>query len=57
MRVGVAKEIKKHEYRVGLTPANAKAYISAGHQVVIEKGAGVRTRDFRTRHIWMPVRR
>lgn len=40
MKIGVAKEIKKHEYRVGLTPANAKAYISAGHSVTIEKNAG-----------------
>ena len=27
MKVGSVKEIKRHEYRVGLTPANAKAYI------------------------------
>ena len=40
MKIGVAKEIKKHEYRVGLTPANAKAYINAGHEVTLEKGAG-----------------
>ncbi|MDC7126364.1 MAG: alanine dehydrogenase [Spirochaetales bacterium] len=41
MIIGVAKEIKKHEYRVGLTPENAKAYINAGHSVTIEAGAGV----------------
>jgi len=41
MIVAVAKEIKTHEYRVGLTPANAKAYIKRGHQVLVEKGAGV----------------
>ncbi|MDC7228335.1 MAG: alanine dehydrogenase [Spirochaetales bacterium] len=40
MKIGVAKEIKKHEYRVGLTPANAKTYINAGHVVMVEKGAG-----------------
>ncbi|WP_372845790.1 alanine dehydrogenase [Pontiella sp.] len=40
MKIGVAKEIKKHEYRVGLTPANAKAYINAGHEVTVEKDAG-----------------
>lgn len=40
MKIGVAKEIKKHEYRVGLTPANAKAYIHAGHEVTVETGAG-----------------
>ena len=41
MRIAVAKEIKKHEYRVGMTPANVSAYRAAGHSVVIEKGAGV----------------
>jgi alanine dehydrogenase len=41
VNIGVAKEIKKHEYRVGLTPANARAYISAGHTVIIEKDAGL----------------
>ena len=40
MVIGIAREIKKHEYRVGLTPANAKAYISSGHRVLIEKNAG-----------------
>ncbi len=43
MKIGVAKEIKKHEYRVGLTPANAKAYIRDGHEVVVEAGAGAST--------------
>ena len=41
MRIGVAKEIKKHEYRVGLTPANARAYVNAGHSVTVEKEAGI----------------
>ena len=40
MVVGVPREIKKHEYRVGLTPAHAQVYKNAGHSVVIEKGAG-----------------
>lgn len=40
MVIGCAKEIKTHEYRVGLTPYNVKEYIDAGHQVFIEKGAG-----------------
>ncbi|RQD68963.1 alanine dehydrogenase [Campylobacter hepaticus] len=40
MIVGCAKEIKTHEYRVGLTPQNVKEYIEAGHQVLIERGAG-----------------
>ncbi len=41
MRIGIAREIKKHEYRVGLTPANARAYINAGHEVMVEEGAGI----------------
>jgi alanine dehydrogenase len=38
--VGVPKEIKTREYRVGMTPAIAKAYVTAGHTVLIEKSAG-----------------
>ena len=41
MNIGCVKEIKNNEYRVGLTPDNAKAYIDAGHKVYVEKGAGV----------------
>jgi alanine dehydrogenase len=40
MRVGVPREVKNHEYRVALTPAGAHALTSAGHDVVIEAGAG-----------------
>jgi alanine dehydrogenase len=40
MKVGTVKEIKKHEYRVGLTPKAAEAYKNAGHTVFAEKGAG-----------------
>jgi len=40
MLVGVPKEIKNHEYRVGLTPEAAREYIAAGHSVVVESGAG-----------------
>ena len=40
MLIGVPKEIKVHEYRVGLTPASAAELVRAGHQVVVEKGAG-----------------
>ena len=41
MIVGVPKEIKEREYRVGITPAGARALIEDGHQVLIEKGAGL----------------
>ncbi|HJQ55531.1 MAG TPA: alanine dehydrogenase [Vineibacter sp.] len=40
MRVGVPREIKVQEYRVGLTPASVREYVTAGHEVIIEKGAG-----------------
>ena len=40
MRVGVPKEIKVHEYRVGLTPASVAELVAAGHEVVVETGAG-----------------
>lgn len=40
MLIGVPKEIKNHEYRVGLTPAAAQEYIQHGHSVVVETLAG-----------------
>ena len=40
MVVGLAKEIKPDEYRVGLTPASSKEYLGAGHMVIVETGAG-----------------
>jgi len=41
MRVGVPKEIKNHEYRVGLTPASVAELTAAGHTVNIQTGAGL----------------
>lgn len=40
MRISIAKEIKKHEYRVGATPACVATYVANGHTVIVEKGAG-----------------
>ena len=40
MKIGTVREIKKHEYRVGLTPGAARVYIQNGHQVYLEKDAG-----------------
>lgn len=40
MRIGVPREIKVHEYRVGLVPAGVRELVSAGHQVLVETGAG-----------------
>jgi alanine dehydrogenase len=41
MKVGCVKEIKKHEYRVGLTPSDVKSYVTRGHQVYIERESGL----------------
>lgn len=40
MRIGVPKEIKEQEYRVGLTPAAVREFAAAGHEIYIETGAG-----------------
>jgi alanine dehydrogenase len=40
MRVGCPKEIKNHEYRVGLTPGSVREYAAHGHDVLVETGAG-----------------
>ena len=40
MLIGVPKEIKNHEYRVGLTPASVREFVSNGHQVIVQKDAG-----------------
>ncbi|HWE44516.1 MAG TPA: alanine dehydrogenase [Caulobacteraceae bacterium] len=41
MRVGVPKEIKPDEYRVGLTPTAVREYVAHGHEVLVETNAGV----------------
>ncbi|MCI6465834.1 MAG: alanine dehydrogenase [Faecalicatena sp.] len=41
MRIGCVKEIKKQEYRVGMTPDNARSYVEAGHDVYVEAGLGL----------------
>jgi alanine dehydrogenase len=40
MRVGCPKEIKNHEYRVGLTPSSVREYVAHGHDVIMETNAG-----------------
>jgi alanine dehydrogenase len=40
MKVGTVKEIKKHEYRVGMTPYTVQTFIDHGHTVYVQKGAG-----------------
>ena len=41
MLVGIPREIKTEEYRVGLTPYNAHELIANGHEVIVEHDAGV----------------
>ena len=41
MLIGIPKEIKNHEYRVGLTPASVRELTGRGHKVMVEKGAGL----------------
>jgi alanine dehydrogenase len=41
MRIGCPREIKNHEYRVGLTPESARELVAHGHDVMIESGAGL----------------
>ena len=40
MKIGCIKEIKHHEYRVGLTPSCVRSYVSRGHSITMEAGAG-----------------
>ena len=41
MLIGVPKEIKTHEYRVGLVPGSVRELVHHGHKVVVESGAGM----------------
>lgn len=41
MIIGIPKEIKNHEYRVGATPAGVRELVKAGHQVLVENNAGL----------------
>ena len=40
MKIGVPKEIKSQEYRIGLTPNSVKSLISNGHEVLVENNGG-----------------
>ncbi|MGH3345721.1 MAG: alanine dehydrogenase, partial [Nocardioides sp.] len=41
MKIGVPKEVKNHEYRVALTPVGAHELTQHGHDVVVQRGAGL----------------
>ena len=51
MIIGTTKELKNHEYRVGLTPDNIAAFVARGHQAFVEthagEGAGFSDEDYR----------
>jgi len=51
MRIGVPKEIKTHEYRVGMIPASVREAVTHGHEVLVETGAaerqGIGDEDYR----------
>ena len=41
MKIGIPKELKDNEYRVGMTPAGCRALVEAGHELVVEAQAGI----------------
>ncbi|MCY4380328.1 MAG: alanine dehydrogenase [Proteobacteria bacterium] len=41
MNIGIPKEVKNHEYRVGMLPGNIQIFTDEGHKVFVEKGAGL----------------
>jgi alanine dehydrogenase len=41
MQIGIPSEVKRHEYRVAATPAAVQALVVAGHEVLVQAGAGV----------------
>ena len=41
MLIGIPKEVKDHEYRVGMTPAGVHALVEAGHKVLVQENAGI----------------
>ena len=44
MRIGVPTEVKNHEYRVAITPVGVHELVARGHEVFVERGAGVGSR-------------
>jgi alanine dehydrogenase len=41
MKVGIPAEVKNHEYRVAITPVGVHELVGHGHEVIIQKGAGL----------------
>ncbi len=40
MLIGIPKEIKNHEYRIGMTPAGVRELIENGHEVIVQRDGG-----------------
>ena len=57
MRVGVPKEIKPNEHRIGLTPTAVREYVAHGHEVLIETGRRRRAPASPTRSTQRPAPR
>lgn len=56
MLVGVPKETKGNEYRVGIVPSTVRELTEKGHQVVVEAGAGLPDGNYRPRRSYlMPI--
>jgi alanine dehydrogenase len=41
VKIGIPKEVKNHEYRVGMIPAGVHALVAAGHELLVQRGAGL----------------
>ena len=45
MLIGVPAEIKNNEFRVGLVPSSVRELVSRGHEVIVQRGAGIKYRS------------
>ena len=57
MIIGVPKEIKNHEYRVGLTPRSVKECVNHGHKVLVQINAGVGIGASDNEYTWLAVQK
>ena len=56
MRVGIPKEIKVLEYRVGMVPSGVKELVSDGHEVFVESSAGMGIGTVSYTHLTLPTK-
>ena len=57
MKIGVPKEIKPQEHRIGLTPDSVKTLVSEGHEVIVENNGGFEAGFDNDQYIQMQVRK